>query len=685
MCVSVHATEHFVDSQAAEGGDGSKEHPYKTIAEALKSIIAGDTLTIKGGTYYESKLTLGAVAEADVPIVIQGAAGERVIISGFTPIVDWQADKDGIFKARTEVRVNDLFVDYVPQQCGFWPEDGTRRYLVNADKEAFTFADRDELPTAIADVIAKNPASVVAVMFSTTANTFMDTQVTALNAATKTFTGSKGGWPTYLTKETDRYTLMNHPSFIKKPGQWAWVGDSEGTGGTIYFLPNNSDDLKKTQYRNPAHQPLMHISRYGHTPSYITVRNIEFTGSGNLGLQVSGSADITIDSCIFHSNFGNGFFARNSKNITFKNNVVLFNGNGASYASTEGGLVEGNEIAWNLVDGLVIAGNVSGREGGEPESRDITVRRNFLRSHFLQAHPDNMQTYRGVHGLTIEENFFLLGGQQLMTEQTYGVTFKNNVMAGSGAASIIAGHNSSDGWEISGNTLGWSHYAIFNLTGENYKITNNILWGGSANHIETFTWNYNFYVPVGEKFVVARVTKPKWTNFATLAEATAATGQDADSLMGDPKFKNAPATFSVLGGGDDDTPDFLTIPKGSDSEFQTGDKIEINGDGKLRTVTAIENGKVRFTPALPTLPFRGAYTFNWKQADSTTFDLTIAADSPAKEKATNGQPFGSQLDIVAMQKGDLLGSGKRTIPVLAEDILAAFPDPNNIVVPPYGR
>lgn len=36
----------------------------------------------------------------------------------------------------------------------------------------------------------------------------------------------------------------------------------------------------------------------------------------------------------------------------------------------------------------------------------------------------------------------------------------------------------------------------------------------------------------------------------------------------------------------------------------------------------------------------------------------------------------------AFAKGDLLGKGTRTLPVLPDDVKAALPNPNKIVVPP---
>jgi hypothetical protein len=48
----------------------------------------------------------------------------------------------------------------------------------------------------------------------------------------------------------------------------------------------------------------------------------------------------------------------------------------------------------------------------------VALRRNYFHHHIFPGHPDNMQTYRGVDRLVVEENLGLFGGQALMTEDT---------------------------------------------------------------------------------------------------------------------------------------------------------------------------------------------------------------------------------------------------------------------------
>ena len=73
---------YFVDP--AKGNDafaGTEETPWKTIAQGLSSLQAGDTLVLRGGTYYEH-LYCSAAGSAEKPITIRSYPGELAIVDG---------------------------------------------------------------------------------------------------------------------------------------------------------------------------------------------------------------------------------------------------------------------------------------------------------------------------------------------------------------------------------------------------------------------------------------------------------------------------------------------------------------------------------------------------------------------------------------------------------------------------
>jgi len=76
------APAFFVD--AARGKDtntGHQKSPWKTVARAFDRLKAGDTLYLRGGTYYEN-LYLSLEGKPDSPITIRSYPGELAVIDG---------------------------------------------------------------------------------------------------------------------------------------------------------------------------------------------------------------------------------------------------------------------------------------------------------------------------------------------------------------------------------------------------------------------------------------------------------------------------------------------------------------------------------------------------------------------------------------------------------------------------
>ena len=61
--------------------DGSREKPWRTIGHALLNVQAGDTLLLRGGTYYEH-VDVPVSGTEERPIVVRAHPGERAVIDG---------------------------------------------------------------------------------------------------------------------------------------------------------------------------------------------------------------------------------------------------------------------------------------------------------------------------------------------------------------------------------------------------------------------------------------------------------------------------------------------------------------------------------------------------------------------------------------------------------------------------
>jgi len=684
---SALGAELWVDQAAAPGGDGSATRPLRTIGEAVKAAKGGDTITVRQGTYPES-VVLDKSGTDKQPTVLRAPPGQRVILSGFLPITGWQPYRDQIQTATVEGAVEDLFVGCAAQPVARWPDvNEPWRYVKDGDPSAGTIRDAQGLAQEKwAAAVAAQPAGARLYLYVTTGNFFTDAPLTRLDPSLGLLATSQLKTAALLKGKSDRFQITNHPALVRKPGQWA-AEPLEGNRTRVYFWPAKASDLQGTQTRR-AGRPLVRVGHWKQTVSHVRVEGLEITGGARTGIELGRAEHVTICRCIVHHNAGNGIAARRSQDFTFEQNIVVANGSGISMASSSRATVQQNEIASNMVDGLIVAGNVSGKPDAEPTTCDVLVRQNYIHHHLLLGHPDNVQTYRGVERLTLQDNVLLWGGQGVMTEETNHSELRNCVVFGTGAIAVIFGHGNAGDWTVQGCTIGLGGWGALSLTARNYQLHHNIFFHNAHGLGETITGDYNLYAPADAKQPIALVSKPKWRSFLAPQDAAAATGQLEHSLRADPGFRSAPARQAISIWHDENTLGRLLVRQAkagtATDGFAVGDRIEVNGDGVLRRVTAVEEKSLAFEPPLAQLPLRSALIWNWKQAAGTTLDLRPGEGSPALAGGKDGRPIGATLDIPAFQRGDFDGDGKRDLPDVPEDLKPCWPDPNDIVLPLHG-
>jgi len=91
----------FVDgAKGDDAGPGTKRKPWCTINRALKKLRPGDTLCLRGGTYFEN-VYCAVAGTKEKPITIRAYPGERVIIDGGIPefqrepVAAWTPNPEG--------------------------------------------------------------------------------------------------------------------------------------------------------------------------------------------------------------------------------------------------------------------------------------------------------------------------------------------------------------------------------------------------------------------------------------------------------------------------------------------------------------------------------------------------------------------------------------------------------------
>jgi len=112
----------FVDSKIGDDAQaGSEAQPWKTLRYALRQLKPGDTLYLRGGTFYERPV-LSRSGTIDAPITIRSYPGETVIIDGGLreffeqPASSWKPFADGVpgefVSTRTYHELNDRRVPH---------------------------------------------------------------------------------------------------------------------------------------------------------------------------------------------------------------------------------------------------------------------------------------------------------------------------------------------------------------------------------------------------------------------------------------------------------------------------------------------------------------------------------------------------------------------------------------------
>lgn len=77
--------EYYVAPAGSDQGQGSLASPWRTLAYALNRLSPGDTLSLRGGSYFERNVRVALRGTASKPITIRSYPGERAIVDGAVP------------------------------------------------------------------------------------------------------------------------------------------------------------------------------------------------------------------------------------------------------------------------------------------------------------------------------------------------------------------------------------------------------------------------------------------------------------------------------------------------------------------------------------------------------------------------------------------------------------------------
>lgn len=103
--------EYHVSKIGSDLNPGSKEKPFLTITKAASTAEAGDTVTVRQGTYREWVKPKNKGLSNKRRIIYQAGEDEKVIIKGSEEIKNWEKVEGSVWKTAIP---NEFFEDYNP-------------------------------------------------------------------------------------------------------------------------------------------------------------------------------------------------------------------------------------------------------------------------------------------------------------------------------------------------------------------------------------------------------------------------------------------------------------------------------------------------------------------------------------------------------------------------------------------
>lgn len=217
-------TTYFVATNGSDANNGtSVSTPFLTIQKAALMAQAGDTVTIRGGTYRET-VTPFHSGTAGNKVTYQNYSGETVIVSGSDVVSGWTLDSGNVYKAPMNWTLgtgNQVFVNGTMMEEARWPnQTGTLISPTRATAGAGTDA------THIAD--ANLPGGTGywngATVWTTSGSGWiaMTSTITAYDSTTKklTFGGLKSTGSAYNPVSGNKYYLSGIKNALDVEKEW---------------------------------------------------------------------------------------------------------------------------------------------------------------------------------------------------------------------------------------------------------------------------------------------------------------------------------------------------------------------------------------------------------------------------------------------------------------------------------
>lgn len=224
----------YVSPRGDDAHPGTWLRPLRSLSAAAETLQPGQTCIVAGGVYRET-LRPARSGRAGAPIRIVAADGQRVVISGADIIEGWQHDANGVWRARIDAPIRQLFADGEIMTLARHPNSGDELFEPNT-------LDMQATP---AKITAKTGLDQPAGTWKGATLWGMD-KTRGWVAHTYTVADSKPGVLLFdpprkgwWKKGPGRGFLFNAPAALDAPGEWY------ADGNAVYFIPPDGRDPRK--------------------------------------------------------------------------------------------------------------------------------------------------------------------------------------------------------------------------------------------------------------------------------------------------------------------------------------------------------------------------------------------------------------------------------------------------------
>lgn len=399
-----YAKEYIVNQnhpQAADTNDGSYKTPWKTISQAAKIAVAGDTVSVKDGVYREFVEVANSGTGPDKMITFR-ADGNKVFVKGSDEVSGWILLKGNIWKKEGwHVNSQQVFVDgVVLEQIGGNP-------LFSPDRlPAIGSGVKDMMPGSFF-YDAKDKALYAWLKDNGNPNNHLmeaSTRILILRLKWKNYVKIqnfnfmhsnntetiKSGWPAVAINGDGSVVENNHIS-------WTDFAGLGGNGNNLVIRNNTANHNGNSGMGFSGSGILMS----GNTTNYNNYRKFDMNwhaggvkntifikstirnhvADNNYGSGIWCDIDcneVTIESSKAQQNDGMGIFYEISKNALIKNNIVSGNKLHGIYISASENCNVLNNLSYANMRGIVVHGVPRSAFGKKFFSKNNLVENNIL-------------------------------------------------------------------------------------------------------------------------------------------------------------------------------------------------------------------------------------------------------------------------------------------------------------------